>query len=307
MRAVLYDDSVADAHGTRILVAGIDTARYLKNPVVLVQHDTDSLPIGRAVRLWVEGSRLVAELEFDPGDAYAAEINRKLLEGYLNAFSINVLPVAYSEAPADRLPGQRGLTLTRAELFEVSVVTLPSHPDALVSRSAFPYYLSHQNAEVMENKTIEIGKLARALALPGAVMDETEIIGQLEGLIAECGALRRRVAELGQAELRAKIDGLLSRAVAERRILAGEVESLAKLAATEYAEVEKLIGQRPATRSITGQLAERAAQGLAQERAAWTFEDWQKRDAKGLAALRADRPEEYQRLLDELRAKTTTA
>jgi phage head maturation protease len=76
----------ADRYGDIIDQRGWDLDAYRANPVILLNHDHQSLPIGRGnVRLTEAG--LVIDVEFDMADTRAAEIAGKAERGFMNAVS----------------------------------------------------------------------------------------------------------------------------------------------------------------------------------------------------------------------------
>lgn len=112
-----------------LAVAGWDVQDYLKNPVLLWAHDSDELPIGRAVAVVKRGSALHATFEFAPADIhpFADQVFRLLKAGFLKAVSVGFMPLewAYDEA-------RGGFNFLKQSLLEVSVVPVPSNPQALL-------------------------------------------------------------------------------------------------------------------------------------------------------------------------------
>ena len=100
-----------------------------KNPVMLWNHDP-SQPIGRVAEMWVEDDQVPfkAHLADTPK---AQEIAALYRGGTLNSVSVGFMPLAFSDDEADKLPGQKGVTITELELYELSAVAIPSNRDAL--------------------------------------------------------------------------------------------------------------------------------------------------------------------------------
>jgi HK97 family phage prohead protease len=123
-----------DRYGDVIDQKGWNLAAYKANPVVLYQHDHNSLPIGRgAVRMAPEG--LVIDIEFDKADPRAAEIAGKAERGFLNAVSVGFSPlkaISRANLPVEHYAFSEdgGSFYEKAELLEVSIVTIPANPDA---------------------------------------------------------------------------------------------------------------------------------------------------------------------------------
>ena len=125
----------ADRYGDIINQDGWDLASYRANPIVLLNHDHHSLPIGRGV-VSVGEKGLMIDVEFDMADPRAAEIAGKAARGFLGAVSVGFTPI--KSTPRTELAtdhpaySQRGgVFFDSAELLEVSVVTIPANADAV--------------------------------------------------------------------------------------------------------------------------------------------------------------------------------
>ncbi|WP_329615020.1 hypothetical protein OG244_19465 [Streptomyces brevispora] len=111
--------------GLNLTMDGADLGRFQSNPVVGYGHNywgRDSLPIGRSDETWIDGDRLLMDVQFDQEDEFARTVERKYRGGYLNAFSIG-----FDVWNIDDAGVPEGW-----ELFEVSAVPLPMDPNAVV-------------------------------------------------------------------------------------------------------------------------------------------------------------------------------
>ena len=111
---VLHDESV-NTYGFRMLTSGANLEEFKKNPLMLLNHDDYSLPIGRWENIRVEGGKILADAVFDEGDARAAEVKRKVENDFIRMASIGAWPPeeksdAYDLMPPDKcsLPLQDG-------------------------------------------------------------------------------------------------------------------------------------------------------------------------------------------------------
>ena len=84
---VLHDESV-NTYGFYMLTAGCDLEAFRRNPIMLLNHDDWAAPIGKWANVRIEGDRILADAVFDMGDPRAAEIARKVKEGFLSACSV---------------------------------------------------------------------------------------------------------------------------------------------------------------------------------------------------------------------------
>ena len=101
---------------------GLDN--YTNNPVVLFNHDYNR-PIGRATGLETDdrGLRITANISKSAGD-----VTNLVKEGILRALS-----VGFRVKDADYIEETDGLKISDAELFEVSVVSVPANQSATFS------------------------------------------------------------------------------------------------------------------------------------------------------------------------------
>lgn len=137
----LVSDETPDRVGDIIKVSGWDLSQYKSNPVILWAHDGSSVPpIGKAsnVRRRYNGSpRLTADVEFAPKEAYefADTIYQLASRGFIKATSVGFLPketmVVDEKQRAKMKLGKYGQVFSKAELMEISVVSVPANPAAL--------------------------------------------------------------------------------------------------------------------------------------------------------------------------------
>ncbi len=100
-------------------------SNFEKNPIILFNHDYDK-PIGRATGLKAGPNGL--ELECKISKAAPANVAQLVKDGVLGAFS-----VGFRVKDADYLKETDGLMIKDAELFEVSVVSVPCNQSATFS------------------------------------------------------------------------------------------------------------------------------------------------------------------------------
>ena len=114
----------ADRVGDIVKMAGVDLSNYKKNPIILFNHDYDK-PIGKALDVQVIDNKLVFKIQFADTD-FGREIYYLLKNGYMNASSIGFVGKEYE--PNDF----GGITFTKIELLELSIVSVPCNPNAIV-------------------------------------------------------------------------------------------------------------------------------------------------------------------------------
>ena len=124
----------------KIALAGWDLTQYRNNPVVLWAHDAQRLPIGRAMDVGVVNGRLMASVKFVPPDmpeagGFAEAVFRMAKDGWLGATSVGFRPIKWdytndeTRGADDWFPG---IDFEEQELVELSIVTVPANPEALI-------------------------------------------------------------------------------------------------------------------------------------------------------------------------------
>lgn len=141
-----------------LVSSGIDLANYRLNPIWLWQHDANS-PVARSIEIDVDPQgRLVALVEFPP-----AGVSPKADEicGLIKAGTLRAASTGFDDMAAEPVePGNpsAGIRVTRAELLEMSFVSIGAVPDALVDSTM----RSLPNGEIIRWLTREIGDAVRA-------------------------------------------------------------------------------------------------------------------------------------------------
>ena len=152
-----------DSYGTVLPVDKWDLSRYEKNGVIGYQHDIywsddpDNV-IGRG-EAFVDGDALVVRIFFEPADINpkAEKVFRKVLFGSINAVSVGFNPTAPGHW-GDERKGENSdvYYFDGQELLEVSVVNVPSNPDAVKRSVAEERALHEQERKPAEpEKKIE--------------------------------------------------------------------------------------------------------------------------------------------------------
>ena len=129
-----------DRENDTIALDGWDLAAFRRNPVVLWGHDAQRLPLGRAFDVGAEGGSLMASVEFIPedlpeGGAFAASVYRLAQLGFIAATSVGFRPLKW-DYTTDKDRGADdwfpGIDFEQQELVELSIVTVPANPEALI-------------------------------------------------------------------------------------------------------------------------------------------------------------------------------
>ena len=100
---------------------------------ILLQHNTDMLPLGIYQDVRLENGKLKANAKFDSEDKLAMEIFGKMSRGFMQTLSVGV--TIHEKKLQEETKGKNTYRATRWEITEASVVTVPAIPTAKVGMS----------------------------------------------------------------------------------------------------------------------------------------------------------------------------
>lgn len=129
-----------DRHGTIIKIDGWELENYSKNPIVAYAHLTNSGNadniIGRG-SVYIENGKLMGEVFFEPAEInpLAEKIYQKVLFGSLNTTSVGFMPKNGHWGEKSKGEDEDIYYFDKSELYEFSVVDIPSNPDAIVQKN----------------------------------------------------------------------------------------------------------------------------------------------------------------------------
>lgn len=161
-----------DRHGEVVDNNGWELKAFKKNPVILWAHDHTEPAIGVSKKTWVEGTGKRAKLMIQPllhDVTEKARAIKQLVEmGVINSLSVGFKPL---ESPD-------GVTFTKNELLEVSMVNVPANADAMMLA-----YKGLKKAEISDEVIKDIG-------IPVEVIDKlTEMDDRINELTTMVKAL----------------------------------------------------------------------------------------------------------------------
>ncbi|GAA4354114.1 hypothetical protein GCM10023185_15460 [Hymenobacter saemangeumensis] len=314
-RFVLTDERL-NCYGTRIITKGVDLKDFLKNPVMLYMH-TRGLVIGKweDVQVSKEDATISAEGVFDQTDPFAQSIESKVNQKILNACSSGLEILEWSEKPEMLVAGQTRPTITKSILNEASIVDIPGNKNALRLHLGAGLWLTEDATANAESLNKFLPTLNLQTQKP---MDEI-----LLALGLAAGSTPAQVvAAIQQMRLNAAnahADTIISIAEKAGLVDAGNKDKFTKLAAADPGLALHFLGfdqlKKPtATDAPEGdkpgkdlRLADVVREvnsnnttnlggtgGTAPDpRAAWTMREWEKKDSKGLLALKASNSDRY--------------
>ena len=124
-----------DRDGDVIMANGWDFDNYLKNPVVLLNHNYNSVPIGVTNSIKQQDGNTIVNFSFrEPANEHDSinEVRAAWDQGAFRSASVGFNPLEAEPLDKDNEGGMFApMRFTKQELLEWSIVTIPANPDAL--------------------------------------------------------------------------------------------------------------------------------------------------------------------------------
>lgn len=189
----IISNAASDRYGESIVMEGINTTKYMQNPVVLWGHDYTALPLGRTLSLRQEGGNLIALVQFDIDlSDFANTVYQQILRGTISAASIGGLVKAYGLTDQNTTDWD---TIAEMEMVEWSVVPVPANPEALVLSKQFGMEETVLKQQYMEFVASAI------ITTKGIGSDELDQqVETLENLLSALKSVRSASREPGKEE-----------------------------------------------------------------------------------------------------------
>ncbi len=137
----IFSTDAKDRHGTRINPRGWRLDNFNKNGVASYQHrasgDPDPDKIIGPAEAWMRDGKLMGTIDFEPGDInpLADKLYKKVKNGTLNAVSVGFLEHKGHWGDKEEKEEEETYYFDDIELMEISLVSIPSNPEALAVRS----------------------------------------------------------------------------------------------------------------------------------------------------------------------------
>lgn len=179
----LITTDAVDRYNEVVDPSGVILDNYLRNPVVLLNHFSWGLPIGKNMWIKKEKKGLLAKTQF-ADTLEAMDVFKLYKDGFMKAWSIGFIP-RKTEVPEDpQVAGYRRKFISW-ELLEYSAVTIPANPEALTN--ALDRLESPRLREIISGE-INIDRVVSA------------VHSSADDALARVAALEERIAEY-EAEL----------------------------------------------------------------------------------------------------------
>lgn len=310
---VLNDETKTNSYGFKVANAGIDLERFRANPVMLSNHwnSTDNV-IGRWENIRIEGSKLLADPIFDENDEDAKKIASKVEGGFIKGCSMGI---RFSHKFVEELPDNT-YVLNKAELFEVSIVAVPSNANAVKLYSESGELLDEEQVHLSlaefksqnENPNKTMSKIllsaVTVATLMGYGLKDADSPAEIDNAVAKlkaeldaeksAHALEKQARENYEAQLKAhesaQLSALIDGAVTAGQILADQKETFAALG---YENAKKIIDGLPKKVTLGAQVAPGSNGGAGDPK---TLDEFEKLPVEKQLAFKNENPEGYKKL-----------
>lgn len=137
-----------DRVGDVVKIDGLDTKDFEQNPIALYMHNHQE-PIGAWSNLRKSNGALIGSLNLAyKGTSKLIDFAHSMIsQGMLKAVSVSFMPIDYVKNA-----NGKGLLINKSSLLEVSLVTIPMNPQALMIAKSFDFSDQELNALFLQVK-----------------------------------------------------------------------------------------------------------------------------------------------------------
>lgn len=311
---VFNDESVANSYGFIIPTSGISLKRFKQNPIMLDSHwNSTKSVLGKWEDVKVENGQLTGVPVFDSEDEDVTKIQGKVERGFIKSCSMGV---TFRREDLKMVAGK--LVLEKCELYEVSIVAVPSNansirlyaPDSdtpLKDEEVKDLCLSiegvdpnietqNENNDKMKITLTQAAALALGFAATQLEHDVEDVNAAIGKLSAEKQAaeLKLEILENDQKEAAKKaIENKVELAIKAGKIPADKKEKFVSLGLADEALLDDTLGSIPAKKSLAAQI-ENNGEDAGEVK---SMDDFQKLSLEAQLAFKNDQPEAYNKLV----------
>lgn len=272
MPKFILNDGTKNSHGFRIPTSGINLDRFKKNPVMLDDHYRSTRAVlGKWENIEITDGVLSAVPVFDMDDEDAAKVAGKVERGFLNAASMGI---NFSRDNFRMINDE--LVLEACELFEASIVAVPSNSNSLrlyldgklleeteieelcLSFGApDPTPKQNQNEVNMKIALKPAVLLSLGFAAGTTEVDAAELEAKINQLSAEKQAAELKLAQKVEAEEQAKLTAIkneVAQAVKDGKITADKADQFENLGIANHQLMTETLAAIPNKTSLGAQV-----------------------------------------------------
>lgn len=300
---IFNDESVENSYGFSVVTSGIGLTRFKNNPVMLDSHyNSNSSVIGKWENIESSEGLLMGTPVFDTDDEKAKVIAGKVERGFIKACSMGII---FKRDDLQVVGGK--LILTKCELFEVSIVAVPSNANAIrlyneagdllseeqVQQLCLSLTNNNKNQEKTDMKIVLTMAAATALGFTDNNVDAEQLSAKIEAL-----ELARKSAESELSTMKAEkeqqalsaIQEKVSNAVKLGQITADKQDEFVQLGVANPTLLDSTLAAIPVKKKFKDGISN------ADLSAVKTIEDFQKLSLEEQLAFKNEQPAAYVKL-----------
>lgn len=312
---VFNDEKVTNSYGFIIPTAGISLGRFKKNPVMLDSHwKSNSSVLGKWENIKQEKGLLTGEPLFDSEDKNVSVIEGKVNRGFIKSCSMGI---SFHRENLKYVAGQ--LILEKCELYEVSIVAVPSNANSirlyaadtgelLKEEEVQGLCLSITEVDVTEitpeNKNnlnndmkitlTSVAAIALGFAATELEHDSAELSAKIVQLEAKKKAAELKLSTMQSAKEAEELEGIKAEvqlAFKAGKITAEKVPEFENLGIANRQLLTSTLAAIPAKASLAAQIESNGETSEVK-----SVEDFQKLGLEAQLAFKAEQPQAYKNL-----------
>jgi hypothetical protein len=311
---VFNDQNQANSYGFRILTAGISLKRFKNNPMMLDQHyNSTSAVLGKWENVMVDKDLLMGEPLFDLEDEVALKISKKVEATFINSCSMGIT----FKREDLKIIGEE-LIMTKCELYECSIVAVPSNANSIRLYADSGELLKdedvknlclilhsnkYEDQELELNQKNDMKKITLTLAVLMALsfdkatpeVDVEAVEAAVLKLSNDNAVMTAKLLALETEKENAQelaIDTMVSLAITAGKIPATKKADFVALAVANFELAKSTLEAIPAKQTLGAGIIPNVPGAVA------TKEDFQKLSATAQLEFKANSPEEFKKMFN---------
>lgn len=308
---VFNDQTVKNSYGFMIPTKGISLKRFKKNPIMLDSHyNSTKSVLGKWENIIVKQDLLLGEPLFDSEDETVTIIEGKVNRGFISSCSMGI---TFKREDLKIVAGN--LILEKCELYEVSIVAVPSNANSIrlyadgsdepltddevqkLCLSVLPVdfeQVKPKNTQIPDMKITltSVAAIALGFAATELEQEDTVINERIQKLSAEKQAAELQLSTLKSEKEAAALEGIKNKvklAIKANPSLAAKEQDFVNLGIANEALLDSTLAALPAKVSLAAQVT-----GGAGSTEVKTVEDFMKLTLNAQLAFKTEQPEAYQ-------------
>lgn len=171
----VLSSTALDSDNEVVDITSAKLERFISNPVGFFQHESGDLPILTWHNIRLEGNKLLADAYFHELPDEEGFLLSKTIKDYVKAGVLKAVSIGfrYSQMPESMtIDGQTIWVIKEPEIYEASIVTIPSNPEALIIQSQIKAFIKTKAGAVLSKNNIE--KITQIRDIAQSMLDSTE-------------------------------------------------------------------------------------------------------------------------------------